>query len=54
VFETSVKDGRKDTTEVYDGELMEKQPDETPTDDVTLCGMPMSVPFIQQLVITSI
>jgi aquaporin NIP len=55
VFETSVEDGRTDTAKVYDGELMEKKPaDEPPADDdVALCGMPVSVPFLQQ-VITSI
>jgi aquaporin NIP len=54
VFETSVEDGRKDTMEVYNDERMERQLDEPPTDDVVLCGMPMSIPFIQELVITSI
>lgn len=51
VFEASVEDGRKDDTmEVYDGE----QPDRPADDDVALCGMPMSVSFVQQVTIIQI
>ncbi|KAK3130622.1 hypothetical protein QOZ80_6BG0495820 [Eleusine coracana subsp. coracana] len=47
VFEASVEDGRKDTPEVHHADV---QPDERPADDdAVLCGMPMSVAFVQQL-----
>ncbi|TVU07834.1 hypothetical protein EJB05_41204, partial [Eragrostis curvula] len=47
VFEASMEEGTKDDkTEVFDDDAVQPEP----ADDAVLCGMPMSVSFIQQLV----